>query len=373
MIDQTLNNLNESLRSAEQNRRRFRRLNALIYLCTIPAIIWVTYMLFKAVLLPGYQMYSKPDQIPDEVSFDLSAYYMYFGLAVITWMAAMGSYVLRKKAQEEREEIIQQLFPNARFALTADLPIAKLTFSKLFPNAIISPGQVGLPAVCHGMLEFQLEGDVIQVFDLAFNKNNLGMRLTEIPILSSLVYLLQSLSRLLNVPAINPIKHQFRGMFLLNARRTGRSIDPKQTFILSRHVSQYLDPNSELVHKFYNTRGKEVVVLEDPTFVEKFKVFGSQLESRKLLSPGLMEQISSFQDSIRSNIRLSLGNKMYLSVENARGLFELGETVSYLDQEYIKAIKEKVEAGLQLYQDLKTKVEGLETQQSIANSEPGKL
>ena len=106
----------------------------------------------------------------------------------------------------------------------------------------------------------------------------------------------------------------FKGIFMSSSfNKTFTS----QTIVTSRKLSI-------LIKNFQRIVGYERVKLEDVEFEKEFVVYSTdQVESRYILTPGLMKRIVDYKRKTRRDISLSFSsNRLYLTIPNHVNLFE---------------------------------------------------
>ena len=112
----------------------------------------------------------------------------------------------------------------------------------------------------------------------------------------------------------------FRGIFF--SADFSKNFNAK-TFVLTDTAEKlfgFLGTKFQKINKSYG----ELVKLEDPVFEEKFVVYSdNQTEARYLLSPSMMERITTFVEKSNKKIQLSfVDSRLYIAIPFNKSLFE---------------------------------------------------
>ncbi len=101
-------------------------------------------------------------------------------------------------------------------------------------------------------------------------------------------------------------------------------------------------------------RGAERVQLEDPRFENEFVVYAdSQVESRYVLTPRLMERLVEFkQKAGRPTYYSFAGANVSIAIETRRDMFEMGVTHTFVDRERLLESLHDLEFAVGIVKDL---------------------
>jgi ABC-type multidrug transport system fused ATPase/permease subunit len=102
------------------------------------------------------------------------------------------------------------------------------------------------------------------------------------------------------------------------------------------------------------TRKGQLIKLEDPEFEKLFVVYGDdQITARYILTPGLMQRLVKFRESLHNTIFLSFkDSKVYIAISINRNLFEPRIFRSNEDFGLIEDYFENLELAVQIIEEL---------------------
>lgn len=219
------------------------------------------------------------------------------------------------KEQETMSKMVRMLFPNVEFTQGARAPVNEVVKSKLF---------IGLkedaPIYSYGQIRSQTTDNEISITDLGIVERNVANKflgtITHIPVLNMFGVLYQNvLKNIATSQLADNTNYSFRGMFFwLSFRKKLNG----HTVVLSKSNWAQFERWAS-----FNFEEEQEIHLEDPRFMEKFIVFGTdQVEARYVLSSSIMEKVVILKEKFNRPISISFQNRqMYFAVQNDYGLF----------------------------------------------------
>lgn len=105
----------------------------------------------------------------------------------------------------------------------------------------------------------------------------------------------------------------------------------------------------------FNVMGASFLVkLEDPEFEKEFIILGEdQVESRYILTPGLMQRILEYKKKLKIDIAFSfISQRLYCTIPNSKNLFEPALFESFLDFHFVLKSYEPIILYTDIVKDL---------------------
>jgi hypothetical protein len=107
-----------------------------------------------------------------------------------------------------------------------------------------------------------------------------------------------------------------------------------------------------------NTERGQLIKLEDPSFEKQFVVYGSdQIESRYILTPGLMQRITEFREKTNRHVYLSFTEqKVMVAIPSKEDIFEPKLFYSIIEFKQVESYFKQLELVIGIVDDLNLNV-----------------
>ena len=342
-IKQLQQDLDETFREAESQRKSLRRSQAICHGAGALYVFFIIYLVFSSMI--GFLDHNSPWKDIHIVVFMIPLFILLFGSNVYFKVSYIGFSELEKKSVRD---IMERLFPKVACTID-DIPISKSTVinSKFFPRL----ENEGSLTKAFGSISFP----GLEVYDLAIFeavKKNVVTTST----VFSYIMLIQGLLQQAISPRFDSALYTFRGLYAC-------AVLPKKTkklkgivIILPDKLEAHLDYLAETVQSMTTIDGCKLVKLEDPEFERHFKVYATdEVQARYVLTPLMMQQMSSLRAKYDRDVMFSFcEDEFHFAVSMPEGLLTLGDKV-ITDRNNIRIIYDNVCAAQSILKELRLK------------------
>ena len=348
-IDRLQQELYETLKKAEQNRRKIRISRMFCYGGGM--IYFLGIIAMQVFIFSGGDASFFYTLDPNPTFFE--QYKILIIIAPLFILIIAGgfglNFYLRKFGEAEQSSIrriIREMFPQARLALLASEVSPTLLLQSNFLGDISSRNIVGQSL---GMVIFDNDGRKITFRDLAiYTEKSTWLTRT---VIGGFILIITMMFRGIFSKRVESIASNFRGIFAdaqMEKKINGSVV------VLPDRLESKLDYLAKNIQALRNVNGNKLVTLEDIEFERYFAVYASdELLARYVLTPAMMLRMTELKKKYNRDIMLSFNrDTFFFAVAMPEGFLTLGSS-SLTSGKALNDLYDNFSAAQGIFNDLK--------------------
>lgn len=263
----------------------------------------------------------------------------------------------KKVEREILKNLLKKIAPGFAFNETRQITSKEIEISQLIPTYMqVATAKPLTKRKVHnlnfGLLSGKIGSTSIKMGDVKIlNQSLYGSYLMYIPFFTYFVLVSNYLRPWLSKKhSFEQTGSSFLGMFAImdfNKKFNGTTI------VLPDRFEKKMGYLAKTIQQL-NLNRDPLVNLEDPEFEKEFVVYSTdQVEARYILTPSLMQRITSLKRKVNKPIMLSFkGNTLYMGVHHPHGFFSLNESKNLTTSNTIELFYEDISAAMDIVEDL---------------------
>lgn len=237
------------------------------------------------------------------------------------YVMSVSLTTLNDKEIKVMREIMNKMYPEARYSANKSVPRQILADSRLFD--VLGSCDPYISHTGYGCVEFRERNRSTSVFDMGVTSDKASKIMYQVPGLGFLAIIYRYIMRPIFGTRIESTMHSFRGMFGYN----DSSLYSKgAVIILPDNLEEKIGYLAHGIQSFRRKNEASLVVLEDPEFENLFAVYADdEVEARKILTPAMMHRITNLRRTFGRELMLSFnGDKVYYASATSDGFLRPG-------------------------------------------------
>lgn len=280
-----------------------------------------------------------------------------YWLIILVFIILSNFYKSKFKRQESilLEVFFKNILPNFNYNAHKQIPINSIEESKLLPTYLSitkKQGKIRSQNLGFGTISGKIGNTKIALGNVrVFNNGIYNSLFMYIPIFPHLYMAYSFIRNLLSKDRSNKdFGSNFVGLFGViefNKNIKGHTIILPD--VLEKRIG-YLAKNFQGL----NFSRDKLINLEDPVFESNFVVYSTdQIEARYILTPSLMERITSFRKKINKPIIISFSkDTLYLAIPQPYELISLNKSKSLLSPGFFEKLEDEITKTIGIVKDL---------------------